>query len=158
MDADRRPVGQHVAHAVHIPDAGRYRFNLARRQSMQRALGCPTAVNRACVGLRLLGAAQQTNQAPDGVVMYRRRLSRPPDKAHHRKTTQRVRVQQVLLITLRVRLGVSVGQPVVVRHQIGQQRTALVQDLSFRGMGGQQCGELLHEVAQPGQIGSGGHT
>ena len=143
MDVDRHLVGQRVVHLVDVAQPWGHRLDLAGRQQRGLALRHQPALGVKAEGLRHLLASQQADQAPDGVVMHRRALARAPAEADHREALQRVGMQQVLAVELRVGLGHLGRQPVIARDQ----------RLQFTARGRQQCrlGQGLRD--QPGDLG-----
>jgi hypothetical protein len=62
------------------------------------------------------------------VVVDRRALPRAPDEADDREARGGIAVEQILAIAIGIGRGVAVGQPVVYRDQVAQQRLAVAQD------------------------------
>lgn len=116
---------------MNIADAWRHGIHGAGAKALGGALGDDFAVRRDTVTLRNFRATQHADQAPNRVVVNRRRLPRPPDETDDRKALPRVRVQQVLLIALGIGPRECVGQPVVVSNQFTQRGRAGVEQRRF---------------------------
>lgn len=128
VNADRGAVTPCIADAVDIAHLRRHRLNRTWLQPHSLPVGLQAAFRQA-IALRNFGTAQHADQPPDAVIVYRRGLARPPDKAHHRKALLRVGIQQVLLVARGIGLGELIGQPVINAHQLFKQCTAVQQDL-----------------------------
>jgi hypothetical protein len=107
-------------------------------------------VRRACERLAELGAAHHADHAPDEMIVHRSFLARAPDEAHDRKALQRIAVEQILLIVLRMRLRARVGKPIIDAHQRAEQLAAALEHCRFvmRGSVG-EAREIGNELAEP---------
>src|SRR5471032_524707 len=147
VDADRDAVVVGVEDLVDVAQRWRYRHHRALLKPQRRTVGLQRAVVAPAIVLRHFGAAQQADQSPHRVVVYRRRLPRSPDETEHRKARGRIAVQQILPIVLRVRPRRLRRQPVVVRQQLAQQRRALLDDALLARL--QQRLQRVDKAPQP---------
>src|SRR5690606_7319949 len=127
-NADRDLIGQRIGDLVDVADGGRHALGHALLQGSAFGLD-QTTVFLALVAITDFSAAQNTDHAPNGVIVNRRLLARAPDETHHGKTVFRTGVQAVLLVVLRMRLGVLVVKPVVMRDEVADQRLNTGQNL-----------------------------
>src|SRR5262249_54881109 len=100
VDADRRAVRARVGNGVNVAERRRHSVNLSHLQRVHRAGKERSAAHRRAVLLAPLLAAQYSDEAPDGMIMDRRLLSRQPDEAHHREAPERVAMKEVLAVAL----------------------------------------------------------
>ncbi|MNQ95006.1 hypothetical protein D3C85_1105460 [compost metagenome] len=131
-----------------ITDARRYGFHVAGVDAHRLACRQQRTVLATDKALRVFGATQHANQAPHPVVVDRRLLAWPPYETDDGKALARIAMQQVLLVTGRVRLRQRLGQPVVMGDQAAQQALAVVEEGGFVGFPVQQLRKCVDEVAQ----------
>lgn len=157
MNADRHLVAVGIAHLVDVADLGRHRFDLARHQLNRLAFGDQAAVGCALEALGELCAAQHADQPPHPMVVDRRALPRPPDKADDAETLARIGMQQELLVALGVGLGKFIGEPIVMADQLRQQLAATVQQVAFPWVAVDQFRQGAYEGSESLGVSGLGH-
>jgi len=146
VDADGGAVAIGVGDLMDIADLGRDRLDIAWLQPVDVAEGAKAVADLE--PLRQLRAAQNAHHAPDGMVVHRRRLARPPHEADHRETAPRVTMQQVLPVADGIRRRVVVGQPVVNGHETGDEALGHSQHLGLVLGPVEERGNLAHEIGE----------
>ena len=119
-----------------------------------------TALAPLRIQLELLAGLDTTHDAdhaPYQVIVNGGVLPRSPYEADDREPLQRITVQQVLLVSIRIRFREIVRQPVVVAHQLGEEVGAFIEDGGFVTLRPvEQVGEALDEGSESSDVVHGG--
>ena len=131
VNADRDTVFERVRHGVNVANRRADQIDAAGLDAMFAGFVELGVRSVPGVFLTLFRATHHAHHAPHSVVMHRRGMAWPPDEAGEGKAFERVAVEQVLLVFVRMWFGKCIRQPVVVRNQIEHQGLAPVEHDRF---------------------------